>query len=453
MQLRHLWIPLALTGMYFGACAAKDDNGGAAINHDAIASDVATVVCDAFSSCDCKSGLQDPDDCNDSVTPALARAISDGERLGLRYYGECLGKARKYVDALGCDKANEVEGDDELAQLLYDTRACKLLAGDAGPGDVCTTAASLGFLTVGDSCAPGLVCADTCVKLPTDIGDLCAVGQLCPPSSTCLDPDADGVTTCEKPAKKGKACNPHDTDACGTDLVCDPMALECAELPGAGQPCPANVCKQGNACNPLTVVCDAYPSLGQPCDVVPFCNEGAYCDFNTATCIALPAKDEMCPTGECADGFVCGPAGICIDTPAVACALPEAVGFCLYRFDGICDEPKGTGLCKQGTDPEDCVTMLCPTELNGLCDEPGGNGSGLCPPGSDEFDCMGMPGTGSESGSGGSDSGESSIGPGDESSSEGGNPDCPPPLYGDGDCDEPEGSNLCPDGTDPLDCP
>ncbi|HWB79507.1 MAG TPA: hypothetical protein VG755_31310 [Nannocystaceae bacterium] len=462
MALRHhVWIPFTIATTWFMACGPKD-GGGAAIQHDAIANSVAGVVCDAFSSCDCKSGLREPDDCKDAVTPALAHAISQGELLGLRYYSECLGKTQKYIDELGCKKANQVADDDDLQLLLYEARACKLLAGDAGPGDACTAAGELGFLTIGDSCGPGLVCADICIKLPTKEGDLCDVDQLCPPATACLDPEADGVFTCEAPAKKGKRCNPHDLGGCGADLVCDPTENECAELPGAGQPCPANTCKKGNTCDGM--VCQPNPTEGQPCAGTGLCNTGLICDTTTATCVPLPGDGEMCPAGQCADGFVCGPLGACIDTPPVACALPEAVGFCLYRYDAICDEPatemqEGTGLCKEGTDPEDCAGTLCPTVLDGKCDEPGCGGTDLCPVGTDEFDCNGVCGaTGSDSGTGtGTDSGGSESNTTTattattDPTTDTGNPDCP--YYGDGECDEPEGTNLCPEGTDPLDCP
>jgi hypothetical protein len=34
----------------------------------------------------------------------------------------------------------------------------------------------------------------------------------------------------------------------------------------------------------------------------------------------------------------------------MTCLLP----FCVYRSDGLCDEPEGSKLCPEGTDPEDC---------------------------------------------------------------------------------------------------
>ena len=44
-----------------------------------------------------------------------------------------------------------------------------------------------------------------------------------------------------------------------------------------------------------------------------------------------------------------------IERPALVCSVATAVGLCLYVDDGICDEPDiGTGLCPEGTDPFDC---------------------------------------------------------------------------------------------------
>jgi hypothetical protein len=86
---------------------------------------------------------------------------------------------------------------------------------------------------------------------------------------------------------------------------------------------------------------------------------------------------------------------------------------CATVGDGQCDEPEGTGLCPEGTDPVDCIDASCPSTNNGQCDEP--EGTGLCPDGTDIADC-----------------------------------NCP--LTNDGECDEPEGTGFCPEGTDAVDC-
>jgi hypothetical protein len=90
---------------------------------------------------------------------------------------------------------------------------------------------------------------------------------------------------------------------------------------------------------------------------------------------------------------------------------------CPTTNNGVCDEPggNGNGLCPTGTDTNDCHNS-CPTTNNGVCDEP--EGTGTCPQGTDAADCA----TGN----------------------------CP--YTNDGECDEPEGTGLCPEGTDYVDC-
>lgn len=62
---------------------------------------------------------------------------------------------------------------------------------------------------------------------------------------------------------------------------------------------------------------------------------------------------------------------------------PDPVGECVYHHDGKCDEPEGTGLCPEGSDAYDCQ---CIYRNDGECDEP--EGTGLCPEGSDTTDCI-----------------------------------------------------------------
>ena len=422
MNMKTPWFVASLVALALPSCK-EEEQGGAPIEYQAVAAEMATLFCDAYSSCDCESGLTEASACVGAITPALASGISEGELLGLRYHDACLDRASAYISALGCRKSNEIGDDEELAQLLYDAQRCKLLAGDGSLGDPCTWAGDVGFLTLGDSCAPGLVCADICIALPEDIGDLCAEFSVCPPSSACLDPNADGVRTCELPATEGKTCNPHDAGGCAIDLVCDVMELECTELPGPGDECPAGVCASGSFCD--GTVCQALPGEGEPCPL-GVCGEGLACDPAMLTCVSFPGEGEPCMFGQCAAGFVCGPEDTCIDTPALACQLPASVGFCLYQFDGLCDEPEGTGLCEEGTDPDDCFVDACPTQFDGVCDEP--EGTGTCPEGTDPDDCFGA-----------------------ETGLEDGGQECP--WAGDGVCDEPEGTGDCPEGTDPLDCP
>lgn len=73
-----------------------------------------------------------------------------------------------------------------------------------------------------------------------------------------------------------------------------------------------------------------------------------------------------------------------------ACALlmlqPQTArgqGTCQYARDGECDEPRyGTGVCRPGTDLEDCKNS-CTFAFDGECDEPRN-----CVAGTDTSDCQ-----------------------------------------------------------------
>lgn len=111
-----------------------------------------------------------------------------------------------------------------------------------------------------------------------------------------------------------------------------------------------------------------------------------------------PPGDVGCP---CDADMECVPEGTCWGGVCVK----NGGNLCPYEFDGQCDE--GNGICPPGSDPYDC----CATQNNGVCEElsMGGN----CPDGTDAFDCGGCEWT------------------------------------NDGVCDEP---NLCPPGSDKPDC-
>src|SRR5688572_8053432 len=80
------------------------------------------------------------------------------------------------------------------------------------------------------------------------------------------------------------------------------------------------------------------------------CGDGLACELNTCiaceagtfACPCIPAEEEEEP-GTCASGLFCV-AGVCATAPV-----------CPWRNNGECDEPRGTGFCFEGTDPEDCA--------------------------------------------------------------------------------------------------
>lgn len=431
---------VVVTSMLASGCK---DEPGAEIDREKLAKDVAGVVCDAFAACACDSvAIGNAGECATAIQPALEQAIVTGEEIGLRYYAECLDRTEALLSALGCGDGSL---DEAGAQAAFDAGICKLLAGDAGLGDACTSVGSLGFSGVGDTCKHDLVCAaGICVKWPDRQGSICEGIGVCPPGLSCTDPDADGVHSCEPRAASGGACNPHDGPAgCEDDLFCSDVSQTCQALPGASQPCLLGQCASGHVC--LENVCVVPPGNGEACpDYV--CGEGLVCTPDMSgnpICATLPGEGQMCLNGSgCAAGLVCE-FGFCGEPPAAVCSVPGSIGLCIYQGDGLCDEPEGTGLCQEGTDPQDCT---CATELDGICDEP--EGTGFCLEGTDPGDCENFCAT---QGNGVCDEPEAgNTCPEGSDVLDCGGATCP--TANDGTCDEPEGTATCLEGTDPVDC-
>jgi hypothetical protein len=364
---------------------AGDQDAGGGFDAEQVAADLASVLCEASSSCECAMGPAAPATCVAAVAPVLADRLGDHQAPGLRYDEECLAFATAYSVALSCRRHGEAEPDDALAQVEWNVRRCKPLFGDGNLGDPCSSAGSFGFLGLGDTCAPGLACENSqCVELVEAGGEPCAAYDngpgrfVCPPGTRCSDPDDDGAVTCEPPPAAGEPCDPFAYE-CQEDLICHPTELLCTERPEPGQACLEGQCAAGNVC--ANEMCQPAPGEDEPC-WQNGCAAGLHCDANTNTCarpveegepcvypedcgegmtcsefvadgvcVRLPGEGEGCFGGYyCASGLECAFDNRCVTPPPIACLLP----FCTYRSDGLCDEPEGSNLCPEGTDPEDC---------------------------------------------------------------------------------------------------
>jgi hypothetical protein len=393
MNLRTISIWMSLLGPCLFACGGDDDDGtatddesddgaqaGADIDPAVVTADVATVLCEASAPCECATGPSEAAACVDAISPTIAGSVAAGDAAGLRFYEECMAAATAYADAFSCRTESEVAGDAELADLQWEAQRCKLLAGTDELGDPCFNVGEVNFLSLGDTCAQGLRCAEVCIKLIEEVGQPCAFGT-CAPGTQCLDPDADGIATCQPRPGEGEPCNPHSFDCDGV-LVCDPMALVCGAPPGPGETCREGRCEAGSIC--VNTVCEPLGGEGEPCGgfgcgdglrcdlstatcvpraaegegcfLVEDCVSGLACDPVTATCVAPPGEGEPCASGVCAADLECSFDGNCVVPPPVTCQLP----YCLYEFDGLCDEPEGTGLCIEGSDVVDCQVVVPP---------------------------------------------------------------------------------------------
>src|SRR5690606_34747470 len=187
---------------------------------------------------------------------------------------------------------------------------------------------------LGDTCDADLQCVGgVCRPRPDRTGDFCTGLGGCPPQTACIDPDLDGVRTCEPPAEQGGPCNPHDGGSgCLDDLECEPTQHTCTPLPRAGQPCSAGQCATDHAC--VANVCEALPGLGAPC--LEFqCATGLACHPQNGTCITAPGLGQTCLAGSiCAPGLQCNPFSRCDEPPPQVCLVPGGLGFCIYENDG-----------------------------------------------------------------------------------------------------------------------
>ena len=379
MTMRIISIGVLIAAQSLLACGDgedgdQDEGQGATIEPAQVTADLTAALCEAAGACECETGPSQVSACPDAIAPAIAGRVAAGEALGLRFHAECLERMTAYLDAIACRTAIESEGDAALAQLHWDAQRCKVLAGGDLLGDPCASAGGIDLVSLGDSCAQGLYCAERCYELVEAEGESCAFGT-CPPGTACLDPDADGVLTCEARPAAGERCNPHAHD-CRGDLVCDPMQLVCIDppgpgdecfegwcapgnqctngvcepLPGDGDPCGPLGCAEGLRCNYDTVTCAPPVEEGEPCLYVQDCALDLQCDPDSLTCAPFPGEGDECPLGLCGPDLRCGFDYVCAAVPPLTCELP----FCPYRFDGLCDEADGTGLCQDGTDPEDC---------------------------------------------------------------------------------------------------
>jgi hypothetical protein len=140
------------------------------------------------------------------------------------------------------------------------------------------------------------------------------------------------------------------------------------------------------------------------CDYCPFaddgeCDDPQFCPPGTDVndCCATP-EDEICDElgmgGQCpkgSDPWDCGycptPAdGICDEVEEIGGLCPpgsDAVDCCAHLKDGVCEEMGMGGDCPPGADIWDCG--YCPWADDEQCDEP--EGTDLCGEGSDPKDC------------------------------------------------------------------
>ncbi len=182
-------------------------------------------------------------------------------------------------------------------------------------------------------------------------GEYCRLGQCvpteadrCETDSDCGDTEYCDVVTgaCNEDAPPGGCQRSAD---CGPGEICN-LGTHTCEIAGGGECTIDADCGLDAACVNGACVPDAVGPGG--CIDDTDCAVDEYCEPDFGFCV--PAGG-----GGCFGDFDCAPDEYC--DPDFGICLPGGGGgdFCPYEFDFECDEPEGTGLCPEGTDPDDCA--------------------------------------------------------------------------------------------------
>lgn len=174
--------------------------------------------------------------------------------------------------------------------------------GDADCG--CRKPAAAGescpWLTVINPCEEGLTCAyDGVCSEPHARDGSCTIGTECEVGLTCLDgacvPSYGPDQRCDEAGVcvRGFACIAE---------TCRPHALE-GDACGSTEACRAPMTCHGGRCT--------QPLVGEPCHVQGVCTVGAYCSWETETCVPTPTPGDACPDGVCVDWAFC-PDRVCV---------------------------------------------------------------------------------------------------------------------------------------------
>ena len=323
---------------------------------------------------------------------------------------------------LTCDLVTQCgcKAGEHCQALGFPPRPSCVKPGPRAPGSTCSTAAecprgqTCDHRTCRAYCRTDADCEDgRCVEVEsantasTGINvcwERCRAGEVeaCGPNARCrsLQPPrgAEGEY-CAAPAdpcpyvENGVCDEAKGTGECaaGTDrrdCACEPSLPDatCDLIDQCG-------CAKGSACFPVSTEPGRYSATcapwsgtkkqNEPCSEAAECAPGHLCRFN-GLCTRLCESEVECPGGVCLPIDLgssetgelkschwtcdrakpaCGPHAQCVEfddrfkVRGAFCSVPLQKCF---ENDGVCDEPEGSGICADGTDPVDCCRPSLP---------------------------------------------------------------------------------------------
>jgi hypothetical protein len=248
-----------------------------------VESELVGTWCEAMFDCNCPEGRVyfELADCARAAEMIAAGLEMYAGAMGMEYDPTCVGEFVDRIEDRGCAAPGAFDDDCESP--------CNPLFGTRDVGQSCES--------VGDGlsdCKQGLVCYGTCE-------DPCGIVG----------------------AKLGERC---EEVGCGEGLFCkwnaDFTEARCAEPPPVGQPCPDGVCNGDAFCalpDPMALanICIAPREAGEPCMGHLQCESG-YCP--AGYCDQVPGRGDPCPAQVCDTGSTCRE-GVCEAAAAEVCWL------------------------------------------------------------------------------------------------------------------------------------
>lgn len=272
--------------------------------------DAAQVLCDLLFECECDpnpytdvAACVTAQDMRFDAQVTAAKATADAN--GLTFDQGCADRSRQ-IENPGCNFENVDPSACSFCAIAHGDKpvgaSCSLFDGHSD----CAGNLSCFDGVCSDPCFEGLPAGSTCDPEPGE--DECADGLYC---------SADGK--CTLLPTSGQPCT--NFGQCAEDLACSSADNTCKTLPGNGQPCPDLLCAADLVCDPVETTCKVLPGEGQPCDF--FCAEYLYCE--AGTCVPGPGEGEPCPdAGVCGRDLECDfDSNTCVAIPAAICLFSD----------------------------------------------------------------------------------------------------------------------------------
>lgn len=307
---------------------------------------LASVAC-MVPDTDTKNRCRDTDDCLDDRLCSRGVCVQPQEACSVLCLEVCESSSPCDGEASTDCAAACSQPVGALAELPDDPQTCAVAQVEDwvsecdDTGSTSCDARCTRFCEQSRECSSSLV-PDRCETRCLEFLDPCSVDD--DPSCEAIDP----VLVCLEKRINFGASYDCERPVCRDHLDCDAtqdcVHARCFARCSTGDECESRWCVQDQFCSAVVgTACDPSGDVLGDCGSVGACLEVDYRGQNVPGYCSAPCDANVA----CPEGFRCR-GGQCH-----RCAEGEICP-CPFVDDAECDEPEGTGLCAEGTDPLDC---------------------------------------------------------------------------------------------------